>query len=51
MNPGKEMFVREISRITDENINGVRKELSNLEEIGLLMSIKKGNMKILCCEK
>lgn len=45
MNPGKEMFVREISRATDENINAVRRELSNLEEIGLLMSEKKGNMK------
>ncbi len=45
MNPQKEMFVREISRATNENINSVRRELSNLEEIGLLISTKKGNMK------
>lgn len=45
INPDKEMFVRQITRATDENINSVRRELSNLEEIGLLMSKKKGNLK------
>jgi len=34
INPQKEMFVREISRSINENINAVRRELSNLEQIG-----------------
>jgi len=45
MNPEKEMFIREISRTINENINAVRRELSNLEDIGLLISKNKGNMK------
>lgn len=45
MNPEKEMFIREVSRTINENINAVRRELSNLEDIGLLISINKGNMK------
>lgn len=45
MNPEKEMFMREISRTINENINAVRRELSNLENIGLLVSKNKGNMK------
>jgi predicted nucleotidyltransferase len=45
MNPDTELFIREISRIIDENINAVRRELSNLENIGLLKSKNKGNMK------
>lgn len=45
INPQKEMFVREISRNINENINAVRRELSNLEQIGLLKSKKEGNMK------
>lgn len=45
INPEKEMFVREISRTIDENINAVRRELLNLEQIGLLTSKKEGNMK------
>lgn len=45
INPQKEMFIREISRTMNENINAVRRELSNLEQIGLLKSKKEGNMK------
>jgi predicted nucleotidyltransferase len=45
MNPDTELFIREISRRIDENINAVRRELSNLENIGLLKSKNKGNMK------
>ena len=45
MNPDTELFIREISRRIDENINAVRRELSNLENIGLLISKNKGNMK------
>jgi len=45
MNPEKEMYVREIVRTINENINAVRRELSNLEIIGLLTSKKSGNIK------
>jgi len=45
MNPGREMYIREIARSTKENINAVRRELANLEEIGLLKSERKGNLK------
>jgi len=45
MNPGQEMYIREIARNTRENINAVRRELSNLEEIGLLVSRKSGKTK------
>ncbi len=45
LNPETEMYVREIARRTDENTNAVRRELKNLEEIGLLTSARKGNLK------
>jgi predicted transcriptional regulator len=45
MNPGKSFYVREIARATNENINAVRRELSNLEAIGLLKSERRGNAK------
>ena len=45
MNPDREMYVREIARNIGENINSVRRELSNLEEIGLLTSKRKGNLR------
>jgi hypothetical protein len=35
MNPDKEMYIRELVRNTDENINSIRRELSNLEEAGM----------------
>ena len=44
-NPEREMYIREIARSTNENINAIRRELSNLEEIGLLTSTRKGNAK------
>jgi hypothetical protein len=34
-----------------KDINGIRRELFNLEEIGLLMSIKKWNMKYYAVKK
>ena len=43
LNPEREVHVREISRITALNINAVRRELANLEEIGLLTSCTRGN--------
>lgn len=45
LNPETEMYVREIARRTDENTNAIRRELKNLEEIGLLTSARKGNLK------
>ncbi len=45
MNPEKDLYIREIARHTQENINAVRRELSNLEEIGLLQSTRRGNTK------
>jgi len=43
LNPGSEFYIREIVRTTGENINAVRRELSNLESFGLLVGQKKGN--------
>lgn len=45
LHPGEEWFVREITRKTGENINSVRRELMNLEELGLLESRPRGNQK------
>lgn len=35
---GKEFFVRELTRELDEQINSIRRELENLEKIGMLTS-------------
>ena len=35
-NPGRSFYVREITRLIDEQINSVRRELSNLESIGVI---------------
>lgn len=45
LNPDGEMYVREITKKIHENINSVRRELSNLEDMGLLKSRKAGNLK------
>lgn len=37
-NPGKAFYVREITRLIDEQINSVRRELSNMLEIGIITS-------------
>jgi predicted nucleotidyltransferase len=39
------MYIRELARLTDENINAIRRELINLEEINLLTSRRQGNTK------
>lgn len=36
--PEQEFFVRELTRILDEQINSIRRELENLKKIGLLKS-------------
>lgn len=37
-NPGKSFYVREITRIIDEQINSVRRELSNMLTVGIITS-------------
>jgi hypothetical protein len=37
-NQGKRFYVREITRLIDERLNSVRRELSNLEQLGLINS-------------
>lgn len=37
-NPGKSFYVREITRLIDEQINSVRRELSNMLTIGIITS-------------
>lgn len=37
-NPGRSFYVREITRIIDEQINSVRRELSNMITIGIITS-------------
>lgn len=37
-NPGKSFYVREITRLVDEQINSVRRELSNMLSIGIISS-------------
>lgn len=38
LNPNEEFFIRELTRILDEQINSLRRELQNLESIGMLKS-------------
>ena len=37
-NPGKSFYVREITRLIDEQINSVRRELSNMLSVGIIVS-------------
>ena len=37
-NPGKSFYVREITRLIDEQINSVRRELSNMISVGIVTS-------------
>ena len=36
-NPGQPFYVREITRKIDEQINSVRRELSNMLEVGIII--------------
>lgn len=42
-NPGQSFFVREITRKIDEQINSVRRELSNMLEVGIITSDSSDN--------
>lgn len=38
LNPGEEYFIRELTRMLDEQINSIRRELDNLKKVGILKS-------------
>jgi hypothetical protein len=42
-NPSRSFYVREITRIIDEQINSVRRELQNMLEVGVILSDSKNN--------
>ncbi len=44
-NPEEEFFIRELTRVLDEQINSLRRELENLEKIGLLKSVERNRKK------
>jgi hypothetical protein len=44
-NPEEEFFIRELTRVLDEQINSLRRELENLENIGLLKSAERNRKK------
>lgn len=43
--PSKEYFVRELTRVLDEQINSIRRELDNLKKIGLMRSKNRNRKK------
>jgi predicted nucleotidyltransferase len=43
LSPEREYYVREITRLTEENMNAVRRELANLQSFGLITGERKGN--------
>jgi len=51
MNPERELYVREVARLTGEDYKNVNMELRNLEEIGLLSSRNEGNLKYFSLNK
>jgi len=44
-NPERHFYIREISKITGEPLNAVRRELGYLEKAGLIKSRKEGTLK------
>ncbi|MFC1651627.1 winged helix-turn-helix domain-containing protein [Patescibacteria group bacterium] len=50
-NAGRSFYVRELTRKINEEINSVRRELSNLEELGLISPSKKKNRKYYSVDK
>ena len=51
MNPERELYLREVERLTGEDYKNVSMELRNLEEIGLLSSRNEGNLKYFSLNK
>jgi Fe2+ or Zn2+ uptake regulation protein len=50
-NPDEEYFVRELTRLLDEQINSIRRELENLKTTGLIKSKNKARKKYFCINK
>lgn len=46
MNPDREYYGRQLSRLIGESPGVIQRELQRLEEIGLLTSVAKGNMRL-----
>ncbi|PJC37434.1 hypothetical protein CO046_00700 [Candidatus Peregrinibacteria bacterium CG_4_9_14_0_2_um_filter_53_11] len=51
LNPDGEYFIRELTRRLDEQINSVRRELTNLKSVGLLKSRMKNRKKFYVVNK
>jgi predicted nucleotidyltransferase len=51
MEPDRELYVREVERLTGEDYKNVSRELRNLKKIGLLSSRNKGNLKYFSLNK
>jgi DNA-binding transcriptional ArsR family regulator len=45
LNPTEEFYIRELTRILDEQINSLRRELENLQNLGILKSREKNRKK------
>lgn len=45
MHPTEEFYIRELTRLLDEQINSLRRELENLEKIGMLRSKERNRKK------
>jgi len=45
LHQGEEFFIRELTRILDEQINSLRRELENLEKVGMLKSSERNRKK------
>lgn len=50
-NAGRAFYVRELTRKIDEEINSVRRELANLQELGLISSSQKKNRRYYTVDK
>ncbi len=51
MNPGRELYLREVARLTGKDYKNVSMELRNLREIGLVSSRNEGNLKYFSLNK
>jgi DNA-binding transcriptional ArsR family regulator len=49
--PGERYYVREIARQLKRDISGIKRELDNLEKVGLLASAKVGNLRYYAADK
>jgi len=47
----KEYYIRELTRLLDEHLNSIRRELDNLEDLGLVVSMEKDKKKFYSINK